>query len=139
MATNPTTIASPRDLLAGPGLLRRALRLDAVVSGANGVAYLAAAGPLGDLLSMPAGVLRAVGAFLVVFAAAVWLTSSRPRRGAVKAIIALNAVWVVESLAVAALGAWSPSTSGTVWTVMQAGAVAALAALQVAGRRRLRS
>jgi hypothetical protein len=138
MATNPTTIASPRDLLAGPGLLRRALRLDALVSGANGVAYLAAAGPLGDLLSMPTGVLRAVGGFLVVFAVAVWATSSRPRPGAVKAIIALNAVWVAESLAVAALGAWSPSAAGTVWTVLQAGAVAAFAALQVAGLRRLR-
>jgi hypothetical protein len=56
----------------------------------------------------------------------------------VRAIIALNAVWVAESLAVAALGAWSPSATGTVWTVLQAGAVAAFAALQVAGLRRLR-
>ncbi len=136
MATNSTTIASPGDLLAGPGLLRRALRLDAVVSGANGVAYLVAAGPLGELLSMPEGVLRGIGAFLVVFAAGVWATSSRPRPGAVRTIIVLNAVWVAASLAAAAAGAWSPSATGTVWTVLQAGTVAAFAALQSAGLRR---
>jgi hypothetical protein len=66
----------------------------------------------------------------------VWATSSRPHPAAVKAVIALNVLWVAESLAAAALGAWSPSTAGTVWTVLQAGAVAAFAALQVAGLRR---
>lgn len=35
-------------------LLRDVMRLDAVVTGANGVAYLALAGPLSDLLGLSA-------------------------------------------------------------------------------------
>jgi hypothetical protein len=124
--------------LAGTGLLRTALRLDAVVTGANGAAYLALAGPLGALLDMPAGFLRGVGAFLVVFAAAVWLTASRerPAPAAVVAVIAANALWVADSLAVLATSAYDPSTVGSIWIAMQAAVVAGFAALQLAGRAR---
>ena len=45
-------------------MLRTALRLDALVTGANAVAYLALAGPLSDLFGVPASALRAIGAFL---------------------------------------------------------------------------
>ena len=57
-----TTLTAPRPAR----LLRLALLLDAAVTGANGVAYLAAAGPLGDLLGLPAGLLRGFGAVLLV-------------------------------------------------------------------------
>ncbi len=53
--------------------VRLALKLDAVVTGANGFAYLAAASLLDGPLGMPASFLRGVGAFLLVFAAAVWV------------------------------------------------------------------
>ena len=59
-------------------LLRLALKLDAIVTGANGAAYLIAAGPLGDLLGLSPALLRGTGAFLLAFAAAVYVTATRP-------------------------------------------------------------
>ena len=113
-------------------LLRLVLKLDAVVTGANGVAYLAAAEPLEDLLGVSAGLLRPVGAFLVLFAAAVWFVASRRvvPRAAVLAIAAANAVWAIGSLLFAAAGASSPSTVGTAWLLLQALVVGGFAALQ---------
>jgi hypothetical protein len=130
-----TALAIP----AGAGLARLALKLDAAVSAANGVAYLAIAGPLADLLGLPAGFLRGLGAFLVVYAAAVWLVGARPRlnRTAVLAVILGNAVWTVDSLALVVFGWHDPTTVGTIWVVMQAVVVAAFAVLQLEGRRRL--
>ena len=88
--------------------LRLALKLDALVTGANGAAYLVAAGPLGELLGLSPALLRGTGAFLVAFAAAVWLTATRPSipRGAVHAIVAANAIWAIDSIvaAIAELG-----------------------------------
>ena len=46
----------------------RALTLDAAVTGANGVAYLVLAGPLGDLFGLSEACSARVGAFLLVFA-----------------------------------------------------------------------
>ena len=130
-----STLAIP----TGAGLARGALKLDAGVSGANGVAYLALAGPLADLLGLPESFLRGIGAFLVVYAAAVWLVGTRERLDptAVLAVIVGNAVWTVDSIALAAFGWHDPSTAGTVWVVMQAAVVAAFAALQIEGRRRI--
>ncbi len=117
--------------------LRTALKLDAAVTGANGAAYLAAAGPLSSLLGIAPGPLRAIGAFLVVFALAVAATArpAVPNRLAIAAVIAANVLWVVDSVAVLATGAWSPTAAGSVWIALQALTVAAFAALQVAGRR----
>ena len=61
-----------------PDLLRLALRLDAVVTGLNGAAYLLAASLLDDLLGLPAALLRGGGVFLLLFAATVWLVGARP-------------------------------------------------------------
>ncbi|MFV2120002.1 hypothetical protein ACE14D_16800, partial [Streptomyces sp. Act-28] len=58
-------------------MLRRFLALDAVVTGANGLAYVAASGPLGRLLGVDATLLLALGAFLVAYAAAVGAVASR--------------------------------------------------------------
>ena len=127
--------AMTTSLAARPSLLRDVMRLDAAVTGANGVAYLAAAGPLSDLLGLDAGVLRVVGAFLVVFAACVWASAAAGGRGA-RVIVAANVAWAAASV-VAAIAAWgSPTTAGTVWIVLQAIVVAAFAELQVAGLRR---
>ncbi len=128
------TTASPRTL----DLIPLALRLDAAVTGANGLAYLAAAGPLEDLLGLDAAFLRTIGGFLLVFAALVWATGARavPRRGAVRAVIAVNVAWVLGSLALAVFGLASPSSAGTVWAVLQAGVVGVFAELQVAALRR---
>ena len=118
--------------------LRVALKLDAVVTGANGAAYIVAAGPLADLLGLDAALLRGAGAFLVVFAAAVWFTGTRTvvPRHAVAVIIAANALWAVDSIVAAIAGWGTPTTAGTVWIVLQAVTVAGFAELQLAGLRR---
>jgi hypothetical protein len=130
-----TSIALKRDRAPAGGLLRAALKLDALVTGANAVAYLALAGPLADLLGVPAGALRAIGAFLAVFAAAVWVVGARPEPSpaAVQAIVAANLAWAAGSLVALAADAWSPTTAGAIWIVLQAVTVALFAALQVAG------
>jgi hypothetical protein len=126
--TTTTTAPTP--------LLRTALRLDAVVSGLNGAAYLFAAGPLADLLGLDVAVLRVLGGFLLVFAAAVWLVGDRPAAPAVRTVIAGNLLWTAGSLVAVAAGIGTPTTVGTVWLVLQAVVVAAFAALQAAGLRR---
>lgn len=111
--------------------LRRFLALDAVVTGANGLAYALAPGALGRLLGVDATLLRGLGLFLTVFAAAVGHLASRPQPSAtaVRLVVDANALWAV--LSVAALAVWlSPSTAGTLWIPAQAATVAGFAALQ---------
>ena len=116
----------------GRSLLKPALILDAAVTGLNGVAYLAAAGPLEDLLGLPAAWLRAAGVVLVAVAALVALASRRPSAAAVRAIVAVNVAWAAGSVVFAIAGWGSPETAGTVWIVLQALVVAGFAELQVA-------
>ena len=124
---------------ADPNLLvRLALRLDAVVTGANGVAYLAAASVLDGPLGIEATTLRPIGAFLVVYAIAVALVSrpERPSPTAVRIVIAANVIWAVDSLIVLAAGWLDPSTGGAVWIGLQALVVAGFAGLQAAALRK---
>ena len=119
-------------------LLRLALRLDAGVTGLNGAAYLAAAPLLDDVLGLSGGLLRGVGAFLLVYAAAVWLVGAGARisAAAVEAVVVANVLWAIGSVVAVATGAGSPTTVGAVWIVLQAVVVAGFASLQVAGLRR---
>jgi hypothetical protein len=126
-----TTTTAP-----APSLLRLALRTDAVVSGLNGAAYLLLAGPLSDLLGLPVGALRGVGAFLLVFASAVWLVGDRPVGTAVRTVATGNLLWTVGSIAVVAADIGTPTAIGAVWLVLQAIVVAGFALLQFAGLRR---
>ena len=122
------------------GLLRLVLKLDAVASGALGALSLAAGPALDDLLGTPLALLVPVGAFLVVWAAALWILASRSRmsRTAVWAAIAINLVWAIDSVAVVAAG-WFPLTAlGTAFVFAQAAAVALFAGLQFRGLRRSR-
>jgi hypothetical protein len=132
--TAATTSATTSPSITREAFLRLVLKLDAVVTGANGVAYLAAAGPLEDLLGVDAAVQRPIGAFLILFATGVWLVATRPAisRNAVLAIAGANAVWAIASLAFAIAGASSPTTVGTVWIVLQALVVGGFATLQAA-------
>lgn len=128
--------ASPA-AFARSGILRPALLTDAVVSAANGVVYLVAAGPVGELLGLSPALLRGAGAFFLVYAAAVALVARTPRRGTVLAIVIGNAVWAVDSLVAAAAGWGDPTTTGTVWIVLQGLLVGAFAVAQAIGRREL--
>ncbi|HEX6391296.1 MAG TPA: hypothetical protein VFZ89_17670 [Solirubrobacteraceae bacterium] len=115
--------------------LKLALTLDAVITGVSGIAYLALAEPLHDLLGTQASTLRLLGAFLVVFAVGVAVVSRSLQRPAVVAVIAANVLWVVDSLLVVAAGWLDLETAGAVWAVMQAATVAGFAALQWSGLR----
>ena len=127
-----TTAISRVTALRGDALTRVALKLDAVVTGANGAAYLVAASLLDGPLGLPESFLRATGAFLIVFAACVWFTATRRNlnRNAVGAVVALNALWVVDSIALVAFAWYDLTTGGAIWVVLQAIVVAAFAALQ---------
>ena len=128
---SPRLAALPRDTV-----LRLALKLDAAVTGVNGVAYLAAGEPLENLLGLPPDLLRPLGAFLLLFAAAVWFTATRPAvsRGAVMTIALANVAWAVDSIVFLALGLSSPTVVGGVWIALQAVVVGAFAALQLGAR-----
>ncbi|MFJ3669229.1 hypothetical protein ACIPSE_22530 [Streptomyces sp. NPDC090106] len=128
----PAAVLSALVRTGDPGrALRRLLALDAVVTGANGIAYLAASGPLGRLLGAGSALLLALGAFLTVYAAGVGLLASRARPAAppVRLVVEANLLWA--TLSCVALALWlTPTTAGAVWTVLQAVAVAAFAAAQ---------
>jgi hypothetical protein len=121
------------------GLLRLALRLDALASGALGLLSLAAAPALDPLLGLPSGLLWPVGGALLAWAAALGLAASRPAigRSFAGSVVALNVLWVAASAAAVVAG-WLPLTAlGTAVVVAQAVAVAALAEMQVVGLRRV--
>jgi hypothetical protein len=129
-------IATPRH--ATGKLLRFALTADAVVTGANAVAYIALAPLLDGWLGLSTGMLVAVGAFLAVYAALVLRLATRPEmpRNAVVAVIAVNALWAADSLIALGLDWFTPTTAGQVVIAVQAVGVAALAALQYVALRR---
>jgi hypothetical protein len=117
-------------------MLRRFLALDAAVTGANGIAYLAVSGPLGRLLGVGSGLLLELGLLLTVYAAGVgWLASRRqPPVLPVRAVIEVNLAWA--ALSFVALAVWlSPSTAGAVWVPLQALTVAGFALVQYAALR----
>jgi len=128
----PATQLAPLARTTDPRtMLRRLLALDAAVTGTNAPAYLAVSGPLGDLLGADPGLLLALGAFLALYAAGVGLVASRPHPAAlhVRVVVEANLAWTAVSFLTLAL--WlNPTTTGAVWTVLQAVTVAGFAALQ---------
>ena len=119
-------------------LLRAALVGDAAASGATGLLLLTAAGPLAGLLGLPGELLRSAGLILVPYALFVLWAGTRPqlRRGLVMAIVALNAIWVIDSLALLASGWVAPTGLGTAFVIAQALIVGVFAEAQFIGLRR---
>lgn len=117
--------------------LRRLLLADAAISGATGVLLLAAADVLSRWLALPELLLRYSGFSLLPFAALVFYLAKRDilPRGGILAVIAMNAGWVVGSVALLFLAA--PSAIGYGFVIVQALAVAVLAELQYMGLRRV--
>ncbi|MEU0575741.1 hypothetical protein ABZ465_00230 [Streptomyces griseoincarnatus] len=111
--------------------LRRLLALDAAVTGANALAYLALSGPLGRFLGIGSGLLLALGAFLAVYAAGVGLLAARPHppTAGVRGVVEANLAWTAASFL--ALALWlSPTAAGAVWVVLQALTVGGLTLMQ---------
>lgn len=128
--TLPSTLAV--DATKPARVLRQLLVLDAAVTGVNGLAYLAAAGPLASLLGVPAELLRPIGVFLIGYGVAVAIVAARtnPSRGGALTIIVANLLWAATSLLVVSIGALSATVIGSLWIAAQAVVVGAFAAAQ---------
>lgn len=113
-------------------MLRNALLLDGLLSGVTGLLLVLAAGWLGAFLELPRLLLLVAGSALLPFAALlVWLSNrAEISRQAIWAVIAVNALWVIDSLLVLAIGWLSPNLFGYAFIIVQALAVALLAELQ---------
>ena len=118
--------------------LRKALLLDAAASGATALMLIAGAGLLDGLLGLPVVLMREAGLILIPFVAFVaWVgTREEPSRGAVRAIIAANALWAVASVGLLMSGWVAPTALGYAFVVAQAVVVALFGELQYAGLKR---
>ena len=118
--------------------LRFALLADAVASGATGLMMIAGAGLLTGLLGLPVPLMREAGLLLVPYVALVAYVGTRERipHGAVRAIIALNVLWVAGSVGLLVSGFVAPTMLGNAFVILQAIVVGVFAELQVIGLRR---
>lgn len=125
-------------MIASSPFLRRALALDALASGATGLSLAAGGEFVAGLLGLEVAVTRPLGLFFVGYAGVIaWLASrALLPAGAVWAVIALNAAWMVESFVSLATGFIAPSAAGIVLLSAQALAVGGFAYLQFVGLRR---
>ncbi len=139
MTSNQTQPSTVRTTDAeSDGLLRLVLKLDAVVTGAVGVLPLAAGLALGGLLRIPLSLLMPLGLFLIAYAAAIWVVATRRRvsRPAAWTAVAINVVYAIDAIVVAAAGWFALTALGTIFVIFQAVAVALFAAAQFYGLRR---
>lgn len=132
-------VASHVRAAGSDGFARMALKLDAVATGLNGVAYLALATVLDSFFGVTTAVQYPVGAFLLLYALGVLAIGTRKEinRTGLTAVIVANVLWVGLSLAVLISGVLSPTGAGAVWIVLQSLTVGGFAALQYVGLKRL--
>jgi hypothetical protein len=141
MSSQAATVPGPLARLAElprEAAVSLALGLDAAITGLNGLIYVALADVIDGPLGLSASLLRPAGAFLIAFALvlAYLATRRRVRTIAVEAVIAINAIWVIESVVALAFGWIEPTLGGGVWVALQAIVVAGFAALQYLALRR---
>lgn len=118
--------------------LRRALQADAIFSGVAALMFVIGASLFASLTNLPEAFLRNTGFVLVIYAALVGYLGTRTMmaKAAVWTVIAVNAVWAIDSIALLASGWMSPNLFGQALIVMQAIAVGVFAELQFIGLRR---
>lgn len=128
--TTPTARRTP--------LLTRVLWADAFLTGGFALVLAVAATPLADLFALPEPLIRWAGIGLLPFAAFVAYLASRPvpPRGGVRTLIAVNALWAVDSVFLLFTGLVDPNPLGIAFVVAQALLVAAFAEFQYVGLRR---
>jgi hypothetical protein len=117
--------------------LRRALLTDAVISFATGLLMFLGASFLGSLLMLPDALLRFAGLFLLPYGLIVAYVAMRASlsRGAIWAIIIINALWAVDSIVLLLTGWVTPNALGYAFVVAQALVVAGFAEAQYIGLR----
>lgn len=118
-------------------LLRRALLIDAIGSGAPIPVLLLAAAWLSPHLGLSETLLRWAGVVLIPFVALLIVTVARPVPPAslVRLIIGFNLVWATASVGLLVIGAVRPTTPGTLVVLVQAAMVLGLAIAQYLGLR----
>ncbi|WP_198376409.1 hypothetical protein [Neoroseomonas rubea] len=118
--------------------LRTALLLDAAMSGASGVALVAAPQAIGQATALPLGLLLAAGLFFLPYAALLAWLATRPAvpRWLVGLLAAGNLLWAVECAALPLLGLVAPNGWGIAFLAAQAVAVAVFAELYILAMRR---
>lgn len=122
---------------SGP-LLRTVLVADAALCAAAGGAFLLATGPAAAMFGAPEAAVAAVGALLLAAAGGlVWLSRrATVPDGAVKALIVADLIWVVDIVAVTALGWIVPTTTGLAVVLAQSVLVLAFAGAKTLALRR---
>ena len=118
--------------------LRQVLIADAATSAASGMLMFAGSSFLTGTLGLPTSLLSYAGIVLLPFAALVAYAAARPSlpRLAVWAVIACNALWTVDSVALLLSGWVAPNALGQAFVIAQALVVALLAELEYLGMRR---
>jgi hypothetical protein len=118
--------------------LRTALLLDAGMSGASGVALVAAPQAIGQATALPPGLLLGAGLFFLPYAALLAWLATRPLvpRWLVGLLAAGNLLWAGKCAALPLLGVLAPNGWGIAFLAAQAAAVAAFAQLYVMAMRR---
>jgi len=116
-------------------LLRRTLIADAVISGTTGLLMFLGAATLATLLGVPLALLRYAGLILLPFAILLVVLATRERvpRGAVRAVIAANILWAIDSVLLLFTGWVEPSAFGYAFIIFQAVVVVVFAEIQFVG------
>src|SRR5690606_3137993 len=119
-------------------LLRRALFADGLMGLASGSLLVLANAWLAGLLALPHDLLFGAGlALLPLGLSLLWLGScARINRLLVWAVLAINALWVVDSLVLLLAGWVAPSLLGHVFVIAQALVVLLFLELQLVGLKR---
>jgi hypothetical protein len=120
------------------GFLRRVLAADATTCVATGLLLLFGASALEPWLGIPPTLMRSAGTSLLPIAAffAYVATRDSSPRVLVWAVIAGNAAWSFDSVALLFTGWIAPTALGIVFIVAQALVVALVAELEYVGLRR---
>jgi hypothetical protein len=120
------------------GLLRFAMRLDAVLVGIVGIPFVAAGSWLSSLTGVPAAVEYGLGVFFLLYGVVVyWLAGrDRVRPGAIATITA-NALFTVGFVAAEAAGIWPLTGWGVALLLGGALYTAVIGTVQYIGLRRL--
>lgn len=121
-------------------LLKFALIADAVASTAMGLLLAGGAGFLSNFLNLPQDLLLYAGLFLIPYGLVVAWIGTRPQipRPIAWLVLALNALWVIDSFGLLFTTFVSPNAWGVAFVSVQSVAVAVLAIAQIAGLRQAR-
>lgn len=120
------------------GLLRYAMRLDAVLVGITGVPFVAAAGWLSSVTGVPVAVEYTLGVFFLVYGVVVyWLAGLDNVRPGAVATITANALFTIGFVAAEVSGIWPLTGWGVALLLGGAAYTAAIGAVQYVGLRRI--